>query len=126
LRSKDKMNRDELAAYVKAYGIKKAFDYLKSLNYHHASCYRKLRDIGVSVEDLNNLNITSKNGLECKRKVTQPSHKIDLGKVYALARCKWTDAEIIKEFSNYAPAEVRKAIRFVKSGKYTPEPLEDD
>ena len=120
------MNRDELAAYVKAYGIKKAFDYLKSLNYHHASCYRKLRDIGVSVEDLNNLNITSKNGLEYKRKVIQTPHTIDLGKVYALVRCKWTDAEIIKEFSNYAPAEVRKAINFVKSGKYTPKPLEDD
>lgn len=126
MRGKEKVSRDKLKAYVKENGIKKAFDYLKSLSYHHASCYRKLRDIGVSVEDLNNLNITSKNGLEYKRKATQPPHKIDLGKVYALARCKWTDEEIIKEFSSCPPAEVRKAIKFVKSGKYTPKPLEDD
>lgn len=125
MRGKDKMNRDELKAYVKAYGIKKAFNYLKSLNYHHASCYRKLRDIGVTVEELNDLNITSKNGLELK-KVAPTPRKIDLGRVFALARNKWSDAEIIREFSSYEPEEVRKAINFVKSGKYTPKPLEDD
>lgn len=126
MRGKEKVSHDALKAYVKENGIKKAFDYLKSLSYHHASCYRKLRDIGVTVEELNNLNITSKNNLEFKNKITPAPRRIDLGRVYALARNKWSDTEIIREFSSYEPAEVKKAINFVRSGKYTPKPLEDD